>query len=73
MKYILIFIYSSAPREYYGGGSYIFRGEKYAVLARSKDEAKRFKSRRIAENAYKKLFESCVNVEARYEIVEVPE
>lgn len=61
--YILVFTYQDgSPNEYYGGGSYRVQGEKYAVLARSKEEAKRFKFRKVAENTFNKPFVSCVNV-----------
>lgn len=71
--YILVFTYHDGSRsEYYGGGTFVVNGEKYAVLV-SKEKAKRFKSRKVAENSYNKLFESCVNVMGGFRIEEVIE
>lgn len=71
--YILAFTYQDRSRsEYYGGGTFVVNGEKYAVLV-SKEKAKRFKSRKIAENSYNKLFKSCVNVMGGFQIEEVME
>ncbi len=68
--YILVFVYhDGSPKEYYGGGTYIVGGEKYAVITQ-REKAKRFKSRKVAENAYKKLLLSCANVEEGFEIEE---
>lgn len=72
--YALRFIYNNQTRhtEYYGGGTYTYRKEKYAKLC-SGAEIKRFSSVKRAENAYAKLYENCVNVPREYEIVEFPE
>lgn len=75
MKYILAFIENyggTSVHEWYGGGSYIFQGEKYAVIT-SINKAKRFQSRKNAENAHKKLSASCVNVNNEFDILEVEE
>lgn len=57
------------PDETYGGGSYIFQGEKYAVL--NDEEPKLFKSEKVARNAAEKLLASCVNTGVSYSIEEV--
>lgn len=69
--YILKFIYHQGVRtvEYYGGGTYQFGGEKYAVLSSS--NPKLFKSAKSAENSYHKLMKSCVNVPSEYVVEEV--
>ena len=56
--------------EVYGGGSYIYEGEKYAVF--DSFNPKLYKSAKVAENSAKKLIDSCVNLlGAKYEIEEV--
>lgn len=69
----LAFIYDEftySRREYYLGGSYIFQGEKYACIG-NREDAKQFKSIKVAENAYKKIYMSCTNVPETFEIEEV--
>ena len=69
-KYRVLFRWTYGRPEVYGGGSYIFEGEKYAVL--DSWNPKLFKSAKVAENAAKKLQESCVNLlGSEYEIEEV--
>lgn len=71
--YILAFIYrDGSPREYYGGGTYVAGGEKYAVVA-SRKNAKCFKSKKTAENACNRLSSSCVNTGEEHLIEEVTE
>lgn len=70
--YVLRFLYNNHHSEYYGGGSYMHHGEKYARLS-DNTTSKRFTSVKRAENAYAKLFESCCNIPCEYEIVEFPE
>lgn len=70
-KYIIkVRFYSHS--EFVSGGSYVFKGEKYATFG-YRDTAKRYKSRKIAENAMKKLQASCVNMDGNAEILEVKE
>ena len=57
--------------EFYKGGTFRHQGEKYACISTDKRDAKLFKSRKVAENAYLRLRESCVNIEDMYEIIEV--
>lgn len=47
---------------YYHGKQYIVAGEKYAIFTRYIDLAKKYKSRKVAENVLNKLLESCTNV-----------
>lgn len=58
---------------YVGNGSYRVNKERYAVITETESQAKRYKSKAIAKNAYEKLFESCVNLTLEYEIIEVTE
>lgn len=55
------------------GGSYQFQGEKYAVVVESESEAKKYKSFKIAHNAYNKLNNSCCNVVGHVNIYAVKE
>ncbi len=48
--------------EYYGGSDYISYGEKYACYSHKKDNAKQYKSRKIAEKVANRIAEQCVNV-----------
>lgn len=68
--YKIVFLYYDGydKTETYGGGSYYFQGEKYAVLNNAKP--KLYKSKSIAERSAQQLTKSCVNV-VGYEIVEV--
>lgn len=69
----LAFIYDDftyLKRDYYLGGSYIFQGEKYACIG-NRENAKQFKSKKVAENVYKKIYATCTNVPNKYEIEEV--
>lgn len=69
--FVLKFIYHQGVEqvEYYGGGTYRFGGEKYAVL--SSRNPKLFKSAKTAENSYHKLMKSCVNVPSEYVVEEI--
>ena len=77
MKFIVKFTDTVANDriEYLGTGTYVFGGERYAVLVgNSPGEAKRYSSRAKAENAAKRLSENCENVAVmRYIIEEVEE
>ena len=69
--YKILFVYNSRYEddETYGGGSYTFQGQKYAVF--NNREPKLYKSRKIAERSAQQLIKSCVNVSDTYEIIEV--
>ncbi len=58
---------------YIGNGSYRVNKERFAVLVSNEEEAKRYKTYRIAQNAYKKLSESCVNLGGDVNFVKVDE
>lgn len=74
-KYVIAFKESMGRhREYYSGGSYMYDGEKYVNYGRGIQDAKRYTSRKIAENSAQKLARgNCVNVTPYYEIIEVKE
>lgn len=57
--------------EYFKGKTHYFQKEKYACICSFPWEAKKFKSKKVAENTYFKLCESCVNVPEKYDIIEV--
>lgn len=57
------------PDEVYGGGTYWFQKEKYAIFNDGKP--KLFKSENVAENVAKQLLESCVNTGVGYTVEEV--
>lgn len=46
---------------YYTGETYTFQGEKYAVVEKDINKAKKYTSLKRAENAAEKLFESISN------------
>ena len=46
---------------YYTGDTYIFQGEKYAVCDKDINKAKKYTSRKRAENAAESLFRKTVN------------
>ena len=58
---------------YIGNGSYRVNKERFAVLVTNEEEAKRYKSYRIAKNAYEKLLETCVNLGGDVGFVKVDE
>ena len=67
--YKIIFHYTDGSHdETYAGGSFVFSGEKYAMLNDRKP--KLFKSEKVARNAAEKLLGSCVNTGVAYTIVE---
>lgn len=49
------------PDGYYTGKTYKFGGETYAVVASSTSDAKKYKTKKAAENACNKLYESVCN------------
>ena len=49
------------PDGYYTGKTYKFGGEAYAVVASSTSDAKKYKTKKIAENVCNKLYESVCN------------
>lgn len=49
------------PDGYYTGKTYKFGGETYAIVARSISDAKKYKTKKIAENACNKLYDSICN------------
>ena len=72
-KYVIKFRYmdGSSP-EYIAGGTYSVLGERYAAVAGTNQElAKRYTSRKRAENAAEKLSTSCANLSYDYVIEEV--
>ena len=74
LKYI-VKITDATRYEYYigNGGSYQFQGEKYAVVVERADEAKKYKSYKIARASYEKLYCSCCNLVGRVEIIGIDE
>ena len=46
---------------YYTGDTYIYQGEVYAVCDKEIDKAKKYSSRKRAENAARSLFEKITN------------
>ena len=44
--------------DYYGGSTYVHQGETFPSLV-GRDEAKRYKSKKVAENSAKSLSEKC--------------
>lgn len=65
-KYKIIF-----DNEAYTGKSYIYQGERYAIL--DDKNPKIYKSRKNAENAAKKLVQRCANISPEYQIIEYKE
>ncbi|SHO50172.1 hypothetical protein [Anaerocolumna xylanovorans] len=63
----------SNQTEYIGTGTYVVNGEKYAALVGTDiSQAKRYSSYSGAENAIKKLMNSCCNVSLiKYQIIGV--
>lgn len=63
MKYVIKIKADSLEKfiEFYGGSDYIVYGEKYACYSK-KNEAKQYKSRKIAEKVANRIAEQCVNV-----------
>lgn len=68
MFYIEFHYPDGSSSEVYGGGTYIFQGEKYAVL--NGDSPKLYKSEKVAERSAKRLFVSCTNTGNGYSIVD---
>ena len=64
MKYCEILF----DNEAYTGKSYIYQGERYAIL--DDKNPKIYKSRKSAENAAKKLVQQCANISPEYQIIE---
>lgn len=58
---------------YIGNGSYRVNKERFAVLVSDEEQAKRYKTYKIAKNAYEKLCESCFNLEGNVDFVKVDE
>jgi len=73
MMYQIVFYDELHPRMrlVYGGGSFVYQREKYAVINSLKP--KLFKSKEVARRAAEKLMESCVNTGSFFEIEEVDE
>lgn len=46
---------------YYTGKTYKYGGETYAIVTRSISDAKKYKTKKIAENACNKLYDSICN------------
>ena len=46
---------------YYTGKTYKFGGETYAIVARCISDAKKYKTKKIAENVCNKLYDSVCN------------
>lgn len=57
-------------RELYTGDDYYFQGEKYAIFSRPREEYKKYKSLKVAENVKKRLELSCNGFD-KLKIVEV--
>jgi hypothetical protein len=55
------------------GGTYIHQGEKYAVVVENPKEAKKYQGFNRACNAYKKLNQSCCNVNGHCRVLPVEE
>ena len=49
------------PDGYYTGKTYKFGGETYAIVARCTSDAKKYKTKKIAENVCNKLYDSVCN------------
>lgn len=45
--------------EFYTGDDYYFQGEKYAIFSGTREEYKKYKSLKVAENVKKKLELRC--------------
>lgn len=45
--------------EFYTGDDYVFQNEKYAIFARHREEYKKYKSLKVAENVKKRLELRC--------------
>lgn len=56
--------------EFYTGDDYYFQGEKYAIFSRPREEYKKYKSLKVAENVKKRLELSCNGFD-KLKIVEV--
>ena len=66
--YYIVFHYHDHSKEIYSGGSYIFQKEKYACF--DSGNPKLYKSKKVAENTAKKLFNSCANTGCGFEVLE---
>lgn len=67
--FFIVFHYSDGnSSEVYGGGTYIFQGEKYAVM--NSDSPKLYKSEKVADRSAKRLRGSCTNTGVDYSIVD---
>ena len=71
--YIVFFYADNSHPEIYGGGYYRYKGDKYAQLADSKDNAKIFKTRTAAINKAEWLLTECSNTGVKYSIVDINE
>ena len=69
MKYI---IYLGYHKEYFSGKTYIFQGDLYAAEA-DRDNAKRYKSKKVATRAAERLRKKTVNCTSCPAVVEVDE
>ena len=56
--------------DFYTGYDYVFQGEKYANFTRFKEEPKKYKSLKVAENVKKRLELSCNGFD-KLKIVEI--
>ena len=69
MKYI---IYLGYHKEYFSGKTYIFQGALYSAEA-DRDNAKRYKSKKVAERVAERLWRKTENCRLRPVVVEVNE
>ena len=72
-NYIIKFKYNDgSPPEYISGGTYSVLGERYAaVVGSQREQAKKYTSKKRAENAAERLAKSCANLSWDYDIEEV--
>lgn len=54
-------VFPQLPDGYYTGKTYKYGGETYAIVTRSISDAKKYKTKKIAENACNKLYDSICN------------
>lgn len=54
-------VFPQLPDGYYTGKTYKYGGETYAIVTRSISDAKKYKTKKAAENACNKLYESVCN------------
>ena len=72
MKFV-VKITNRGLTNYIGNGSYQVNKERFAVLVSDEEQAKRYRSYKIAKNAYEKLIESCVNLKGDVDFIKVDE